>query len=205
MASAEQNSIKYENTERVLNEFAQEVVEAYKKGVIQYDAIASHRLLDKVDVGPISTDGGKFIVTIKLMDYWKYVEAGRQAGKMPPVSAIEEWLSYKRDINGSTQRGVPSYAALTPSLMDTSVPKSTNSLAWAIATNIKKYGIKARPILAPSVEETFKNFRESIAEAVAKDVGNSFIAIIASLWSNVKLEKVDGEWQDTTVTDIMVL
>ena len=50
-----------------------------------------------------------------------------------------------------------------------------------------------------------KNFELSIVEALAEDVGNSFTTILGSLWSDAKLEKVDGVWMDASVTDIMVL
>lgn len=201
----ETQTLTYENTKAVLNEFAQAVCEAYKSGIEKYDAVASRKLLSSVTVNTVNVDDGKITVSINLMDYWKFVEAGRQAGKMPPVSAIEEWLTYKHIIPGDTQRGIPDYAALTPNLDSLDVNKSTSGLAWAIATNIKKFGIKPKPILAESLSETIENFRVSIAEALAKDVSGAFYTIVGNLWSGVSLSKESGSWEDKTITDIMVL
>ena len=205
MAATTTQALTFTNTIAVLNEFGKEVVEAYKKGVVKYDAIASHSLLDKVSANVPQQNGSIITVSINLMEYWKFVEAGRQAGKMPPVSAIEQWLSYKHILPGTSQRGVPSYAALTPDLGSLDVAKRSNNLAWAIATNIKKYGIKPKPILRESVSETLKAFEQRIAIALADDVGKVFAHIAGSIWTDVKLEPTGGEWKDIEVRDNIIL
>lgn len=203
----ESQALTFENTKAVLTEFAQAVVDAYKEGVTKYNAIATHKLLDKVTVGNINTDDGHFTVTINLMEYWKYVEAGREAGKLPPIDAIEEWVKARRDLfgAGATQRGVPSYASLTPTLGESGAVTDTRSIAWAVATNIKKNGIKARPILAPSVKESINLFRVRIAEAVAKDFTGALAMTAGSIFSDVELKKVNGKWEGITVTDTLYL
>lgn len=198
-------ALNFTHTLAVLNEFAKAVCEAYKKRLVQYDAIASQRLLDSVSANVPTMQGNKILVTINLMDYWKYIEAGRQAGKMPPISAIEDWISYKHIIPNGSQRGVPSYASLTPTLSSLEANTSTKSLAWAIATNIKKYGIKAKPILAPSVSETMMEFEGRIAIALAEDVGAAFSHIAGTIWSDVNLVKDGGQWQDVEVRDNIIL
>lgn len=207
----ESQTLKYEKTKAVLEEFAQAVCEAYKDGLQGYDALASRKLFQSVTINTVDTDGGMLKVSINLMDYWKFVEAGRKAygadykNHLPPISAIEDWIEWKHIIPGETTRGVPSYAALTPNLDTLDAAKTNNSLAWAIATNIAKRGIEAKPILAESVEKTLENFRKRIAEALAEDVGGSFQVIVGEMWKGVNLGKEDGNWIDKTVTDIMVL
>lgn len=205
--ASESQTLTYENTKAVLKEFAQAIVDAYKEGVTKYNAIASHRLLDKVSVHTADVVNGRMIVSLNLMEYWKFVEAGREAGKLPPIDAIEQWVKWRRDLfgAGATQRGIPSYASLTPTLADSGAVTDTRSIAWAVATNIKKKGIKARPILAPSVKETVAIFKDKLSDALGKDVAGAFAKVVGSLWTDVKLVKGSEGWYDAEIRDTMVL
>lgn len=202
--------MEFTNTLKVLNEFAQQVIESYRQGLIDANAIASHTLINSLKVVPPTIDGTRMEVSIQLAGYWKYIENGRQAygegykGHIPPIKNIEEWIIAKPIIPGSTS-GIPSYAALTPNLDGLNVAKSTNSLAWAIATNIAKKGIKAKPLLKESVDAAFEQFKSDISKAVAQDYGQLMVGEIGKIFSGIELSKVDGTWQGTTLTDTMVL
>jgi len=74
---------------------------------------------------------GNIVITTFFDNYIQYVENGRPAGKMPPISALEEWAK-KRNI-----------------------PTDNNTL-YAIATAIKRDGIAPRPILA-TLEKEMEN------------------------------------------------
>lgn len=200
------------NTKAVLEQFAQEVVDVYKQGLTAYDAIATRTLYDSVSVDGVTVDGGKFTVTINLAEYWKYIENGRQAygenykGHLPPISAIEQWIIAKPVIPGGTQRGVSPYAQVTPTLSSLNVATSTNSLAWAIATNIAKKGIPPKPILQYSVEQSMANFKTRLSEALAEDTGNFVSGVIGQMFSGVELSKTTtGTWEGTDITDTIVL
>lgn len=199
----ETQALKFENTRKVLQQFAQEVVEAYKAGLTQYNAIATHDLINSVSVNAVTQDGGKFEVSIKLLDYWKYIEQGRTAygenykGHIPPIEAIENWIIAKPIIPGSTSRGIDSFSSVTPVLSDTNVNTSTRGLAWAIATNIAKKGIPAKPILKDSVEASLNGFRERIAEALARDVNETMYVLIGEVFG--------GREKGKDVTDTIVL
>ena len=211
MAADAQTLITYENTKEVLQDFAEALVDAYRQGLKEYNAITSknHFLYDSVSVHTVSVDGGHMVVSINLAEYWKYVEAGREAygsgykDHMPPIDAIEQWIKNKPFIPSDTQRGAK--GAFTATLGALDVDTETRSLAWAVATNIAKNGIEPKPILRDSLKETMKNFKTLISEALAKDVGGSLQAIIGSLWSDVNLEKGEGGWTDTEIRDTMVL
>lgn len=199
-------SIKFTNLVNVLTQFGEELVKAVKEQIVDYDAIATRGLYDSITLNPVTQDGDRIELTINLAKYEKFVEAGRKKGKMPPVGAIEDWIIAKHILPSSTRSGVPSYASLTPTLNDLDVNKQTySSLAWAIATHIKNDGISPKPILKNSIDETLAEFRTRIAEAVSLDVGNAVGGVIASLWSNVKLDKVEGTWTDTEIRDTIVL
>ena len=69
-------------------------------------------------------DGLEIKSTENSVELWGYSYlAGRAAGKMPPVKAIEKWINDK---------GIRPIEA----------KMSTTSLAWAIAKNISKFGTK---------------------------------------------------------------
>jgi hypothetical protein len=65
---------------------------------------------------------------ITMNDYGTYVDNGRAPGKMPPINKIKTWAD-RKGLN-----------------------------AWAVATNIKKYGIEARPFMTELEEFESKYF-----------------------------------------------
>jgi len=205
----ELQTLKYENTIKVLNEFAQAIVEKYKDNLEAFGNIASQKLYKSVSVHTVSFDGQKMVVSINLEKYWKFVENGRGAGKMPPVEAIQDWIDHKPQVfaYGASTPGVPGYASLTPSLSDSGIATKTTPLAWAIATKIKKEGttFTPKPVLATTMKETMEIFRHKITEALALDLGNVYREVVASVWVDRNISKVDGEWVDLEIRDSMVL
>lgn len=204
--------IKLDNTIAVLQQFADEVVEAYKSGLQEYDAITRghHYLYDSVTSNPVEVNGSRMTVSINLAEYWKYVEDGRTAygedwrGHRPPISAITDWIEWKPYIAGSTPVLDP-YKAVTPVLPREMGSTSDLSLAYAIATNIAKKGIEPKPILKNSVDSSLKKFREELLKALAADCGQVMAGEFAQLWSGVELKKVDGEWIGEDITDTLIL
>jgi len=77
-----------------------------------------------------STEEG---MTISFNMYGEVVDGGRRAGSFPPIKPIKEWIK---------QRG------LTPKQGQT-----TEQLAFAVATNIKKNGIRPRPFIQPTLDD----------------------------------------------------
>lgn len=198
--------IKLDNTMAVLQQFADEVVEAYKQGLTEYNAITQghHFLYDSVSANVPEAKGGHITVSINLAEYWKYIETGRQAygedwrGHRPPISAIENWITWK-PYNGSTTRGVSGYAALTPDLSHNASTSTSNlSLAYAVATNIAKKGIEAKPILRNSVEHSLIAFKSRLQEALAIDMGNNTTVLISEVFKAINPQ---GE----TITETIVL
>lgn len=182
--------IKLDNTIAVLQQFADEVVEAYKQGLTEYNAITQghHFLYDSVSSNEPVVNGNHITVSINLAEYWKYIEQGRQAygdnwrGHRPPISAITQWIEWKPISVSSTSRGIAGYAALTPDLSHLSVNTSTDGLAYAIATNIAKRGIPAKPILRNSVEHSLIAFKTRLQEALAEDMSDNSSVLVGELF-----------------------
>ena len=148
--------MKFSRTEALLNSFAQTIVNRYKDKISEY---ASGKLYKTIDYS-ITSQTDSYLVTINLEDYWKFIERGRSAGaKMPPVSAIENWIKVRKilprpiSLKSGRQR----------------VP-TVQQLAYVIARSIAKNGIKPRPFMRESIEDTMKDFKSKLSAAVREDV-----------------------------------
>jgi hypothetical protein len=111
-------------------------------------------------------DEGNMILSIMGADHWQYIERGRPAGgEKPPYSRILEWCIAK---------GIPKEAA------------------WAIRTNIAKYG-SPRQLDSTSidetklgvVEDTMKEVEPFILKELDKQVGASFEQTIGKQWQSL--------------------
>jgi hypothetical protein len=126
-------------------------------------------LTGSIEIGP----NGEPIALIQYQDYFNNVNFGRKAGvKRVPLSALIQWIRI-RGLKGRDKKG---------RFM------STTNLAWAIQTNIFKYGVRPTNIYDAGIsdlEQYFDDFPNNlppdllaegadIFEAVAEDI-NAFI------------------------------
>jgi hypothetical protein len=124
-------------------------------------------LSGSIEIGP----NGEPIALIQYQDYFNNVNFGRRAGvKRVPLSALMQWIKI-RGLKGRDKKG---------RFM------STTNLAWAIQTNIFKYGVRPTNIYDAGIsdlEQYFDDFPnnlppdllaegEDIFEAVAEDINN---------------------------------
>lgn len=150
---------QYENTIKVLNEFANALINKYK-GELSNAGYSSGSLYNTINVSGVRVTAGNFLVQINLEEYWKYIEYGRKAGsKQPPIKAIHDWI-VKKNI-------IPRPIKLKSG--KTRIP-SQLSLAYVISRSIGIKGIKARPFLHNSIDKVKTEFIEKIKESLVKDV-----------------------------------
>ena len=126
---------EFPNLTRVLNDYANSLVDNYRNALSTDGINASSELSNSVKY-IIEKDNGKFEVNLELADYWKYVENGRRAGKMPPISAIEKWIEIK---------------PVLPRPYNGKLP-TTKQLAFLIARSIGENGIEPKHILGDRVD-----------------------------------------------------
>lgn len=88
-------------------------------------------------------DESNVVIRTFFDNYIQYIEQGRIAGTMPPISALEVWAK---------QRGI----------------STDNSTLYAIANAIKRDGIAARPVLATLEKEIEKRFEQQWADQLFK-------------------------------------
>ena len=142
----------------VLEEYAAAFRNLYQDKLILEDRIATGELLNSVSYR-VQENGTVFEVTLSLAEYWKYIENGRpQGSRMPPPSAILEWIRAKPVLPRPSDKG--------------KVPRPEH-LAWAIAKGIKKRTdvgpIPGDETMAKTAQELNAKYRPIIAQAFAED------------------------------------
>lgn len=147
---------EFPNLTRVLNEYAQGLVENYKAALGAESINASGELANSVKYIIDDKVKGRFEVKLELLEYWKYVEYGRKAGKMPPISAIKQWIEVKPIIPRPNKNG--------------KLP-TINQLAYLISRKIGLEGTKGRGVLGERIEHANRVFWEDIEDAILKDLG----------------------------------
>lgn len=149
-------NIEFPNLTRVLNEYGQSLVENYKAALGAESINASGELANSVKYIIEDKVKGRFEVKLELLEYWKYVEYGRKAGKMPPISAIKQWIEVKPIIPRPNKNG--------------KLP-TINQLAYLISRKIGLEGTKGRGVLGERIENANRVFWEDIEDAILKDLG----------------------------------
>lgn len=167
--------LNFDNLLEALEQYQTAFRNALQDSYIIDDRLASGRLLNSVELEDIQIDGHTYTVSLRLADYWAYMEYGvngnekdRQSpfsyrDKMPPVSKILEWVKVKpvlpkRDKNNRLP---------TPS-----------GLAYVIAKSIQRKGIEGTHNMRKTAEEINDEWIPKISEAVTKDLSKSVGLII---------------------------
>ena len=149
-------SYKFSRTEALLNSFSNTLISRYREHISEY---ASGKLYKTIDYS-ITSKSDSYLVTINLEEYWKFIEKGRRAGaKIPPVSAIENWIKIRKII--------PRPVTLKSGKQR--VP-TVQQLAYVIARSIARKGIAPRPFMRESIEDTMKDFQSKLSAVIREDV-----------------------------------
>ena len=123
--------------------------------------IAEHRWFQERDeynhpnVFNLQVGDNFYEIVFAAPQYWKWAEDGRRPGKMPPVSAIADWV---------TRRKIAPYSNKNGKL------PSTNQLAFAIAKKIGRDGTTGIHFLEKSVTEAENYFVSKISDAITEDI-----------------------------------
>lgn len=132
-----------------------QIADAYRETLRQENKVASGNLVNFTT--EIKQEGKWFSITFNLPDYWKYVENGRAAGKLPPISAIENWISIK---------------PIVPRAIDNKVP-STKQLAFLIARGIANKGIKPTKALQNTVNsQLVSDLEDKLCDLIIQQLEN---------------------------------
>ena len=142
--------------EKTLRDYAKDARELYKYQISLGGKNASRKLIDSVNSQIFVNDRG-YDVTLRLQEYWKYIESGRKPGKFPPVGALIRWIQVKPIIPKPDKNGkLPS-------------PKQ---LAYLIGRKIEQEGIAPFPALKTTQEDLDRIYHGKLSEALGHDVSN---------------------------------
>lgn len=157
--------------QKVLQEYADEAVEIYKYQIAlggeHGNKNASRNLTDNIVANVVVGDNA-YEVTLKLQEYWKYIEGGTKGLKestkgakynvaYPPIDKLIAWINIKPII--------PRPGA------DGHIP-SPKELAFLIYRKIRDYGIAPFPALEVTKENLNDIYREKISAALGHDMAN---------------------------------
>lgn len=125
--------------------------------------VASSNLARSVQVRTVKkTD--MTVLQVLMADYAQYVQAGRRPGKgFVPIKPLIQWIK-DRNLKGRNKKG----RFIT-----------NESFAFAIATNIKKFGIRPAPFLDVAMEKILSDPRilEIIGDNAYEELINSLEGI----------------------------
>jgi hypothetical protein len=91
-------------------------------------------------------------------NYFKVVNDGRKAGKMPPVSAIEKWMKVK-PVRLRNEKGFIKQT-----------PEKVRAVAYQIARSIGKNGIAPFPYYDDAIRDVLDERRDEIIQAIEKEI-----------------------------------
>lgn len=144
------NELDFSNELKMLGDL---LVSQYRDVLARDGINATDRLSNTAGVEV--TKGATFWdLSLRLEDYWKYVEYGRRAGKRPPIDAIEKWIEAKPVIPTPDANG------------DIPTP---HSLAYLIARKIGLEGTTPRHALQEAQQGRWADAVRELADRVFKE------------------------------------
>lgn len=152
----------FKHTMKALNDFGNFIITNYKSQ-LEAEQMNNGELYRTISYS-VSTGTGGWVVSVSLENYWKYIEYGRRPGKMPPVSAIENWINVKQIIPHS----------MTLKSGKTVIP-TIPQLSFLIARSIGRRGIAPKPLFQKSFEAAKQQFMQVIKDAITQDIKESLV------------------------------
>lgn len=153
----------FKHTMKALNDFGDFIITNYKSQ-LEAEEMNNGELYRTISYS-VSTVNSGWVISVSLADYWKYIENGRRAGaKMPPVSAIENWINVKQIVPHS----------MTLKSGKTVIP-TIPQLSFLIARSIGQRGIPPKPLFKNSFEAAKQQFIQVIKDAITQDIKENLI------------------------------
>ena len=153
----------FKHTMKALNDFGKFIITNYKSQ-LEAEEMNNGELYRTISYS-VSTVNSGWVISVSLADYWKYIENGRRAGaKMPPVSAIENWINVKQIVPHS----------MTLKSGKTVIP-TIPQLSFLIARSIGQRGIPPKPLFKNSFEAAKQQFIQVIKDAITQDIKENLI------------------------------
>lgn len=161
----EEQLIKYDHLKEVLERYAIALRNEYKQNLKNNDRVASGNLLNTVEY-EVKDKNGTYTVSLKLQDYWKWIESGRPpttgGGNGDLRAAILKWIEVKPVLPRPDKNG--------------KLPTNPQ-LAYLISRKIHMEGYEGTHDLRKATDDTWDRFVYEIYEAIDKDWDSALIKI----------------------------
>lgn len=161
-------AIRAFNVEAYLTIAGQALVDALQAALPrESDATSALRESIRFTIQPF---GLAYHFDLHLADYYKWVDEGRKAGKMPPVAKLIKWIADKKFIfqDNKLARARNDRKSKLSRVSDNL--KLTTKLAWAIAKKISKEGTQGTNFYTPVVKLWQENLKRELPKAYGRDI-----------------------------------
>jgi hypothetical protein len=145
--------IKTKNTEAALDKFGKYLVKEARKNLTRKKKNNTKALYNSLDY-EVNVMPNSLTFDFLMEEYGEWVDKGRRAGKMPPVSAIEKWVEQRKIQFRDNKGRFETY----------------RTTAFLIARSIKKRGIPATNFYTRPFNLGFAKLPRELTEAYALDV-----------------------------------
>lgn len=205
--------IKWTHLLEVLDRYGQYVVNGLQTKMLQNKSNASGTLTNSFKY-TYGVEDGKYWVDVEMEDYWYYVDKGRNAGKMPPIVKIEEWIRIKpvhprpytytpsvKSLAFLIQRAIKDKKGYAPprKVLEEWITKkgikpqprqivpSVKSLAFLIARKIGREGTKGTKFYTEVTEDARKYFERTIDNAIQEDLTDWLENVVNEVLENINI------------------
>lgn len=158
--------IKWTNLRRVLAEYGEALRNEYQDNLIRDGKIASGNLLNSVEY-QVEDKGRVISLSLRMEDYYKWVEEGRGPGKFPPPDKMLEWIRIKPIIPDDRGGRLP----------------TEQQLAFLIGRKIAEEGIEGGHQLQRARASLKEEWESKIDEAISKDIYEGLEIIFSSFFN----------------------
>lgn len=148
----------------VLTSLSEELVNAYRRELADYDHNASGKLSETARY-ELEVNGEHFQVFFNLQDYYRFLEDGRKSGKFPPQQSIINWINFKGIIPHADSKG--------------RIP-TTKQLAFLISRKIANEGTQPQNVLAHALENAnpiIDRMVDRIVELIQHDINRELVSV----------------------------
>lgn len=182
------DSIKLANTARVLVDMAGYLISEAQNNLNNDGTNTTGDLESSMSISDLDISGQRMSVDVLILDRYKFINDGVKGveggtGKyqfktirptVEMVRSIKSWLR-KRGARATKYKAISRTERKDKRIkkMKTEADSQT-SLAWAVATSVKKKGIKPTKFFTKAVRATEKKFKEEMAKGIKLDIIESF-------------------------------
>lgn len=150
---ADSGNINKDNTKAALDKFGKYLVKEARKNLTRKKKNNTKVLYDSLDY-EVKVMPNSLTFDFLMEEYGEWVDKGRRAGKMPPVSAIEKWVEQRKIQFRDNKGRFETY----------------RTTAFLIARSIKKRGIPATNFYTRPFNLGFAKLPPELTQAYALDI-----------------------------------